>query len=240
MALTAPALAVAAPAEAAKGMKGFNTLRDTGDGYELIYPFGWQEVSVQGVDAVFKDVIEPLESCAVQLVPTEKKTISEYGNANEIAGTLARSVLTSGNDDIQLIQSNDETSGGRCGALPDLLVNTSGPANGRLPLQCLHMVAAQHARQDVQGPPKGLLERSSASAASDHPQVCMLCREYVSFEFLQKAKRFTRHVLATATVANGNLMLFTIGAGEKRWPKLKDRLSQSAQSFKGFERFSTS
>lgn len=63
------------------------------------------------------------------------------------------------------------------------------------------------------------------------------CRDYVTFEFLQKSQRFTRHVLATATVANGQLMLFTIGAGEKRWPKIKDRLTQSVQSFKGFERY---
>lgn len=47
-------------------MKGFSTMRDTGDGYEMAYPFGWQEVQVGGVDAVYKDVIEPLESVAVQ------------------------------------------------------------------------------------------------------------------------------------------------------------------------------
>ena len=63
------------------------------------------------------------------------------------------------------------------------------------------------------------------------------CRDYVTFEFIQKASRFTRHVLAAATVANGKLMLFTIGASEKRWGKLKDRLLTSVQSFKGFERY---
>lgn len=115
------ALAALAPwvpgaANAAKGMKGFSTLRDTGDGYELAYPFGWQEVSVSGVDAVYKDVIEPLESVAVQLVPTDKSSITEFGPANEIAGTLAKSVLTSAKDSFQLIKSDAEQADGRCGA----------------------------------------------------------------------------------------------------------------------------
>ena len=104
-------------AQAAKGMKGFNTLRDTGDGYELAYPFGWQEVQVSGVDAVYKDVIEPLESVAVQLVPTDKQSITEYGTANEIAGTLAKSVFTTQKDELQLIKSEsekDDNDGGRC------------------------------------------------------------------------------------------------------------------------------
>lgn len=71
-------------------------------------------MSVNGVEAVYKDVIEPLESVSVQLTPTEKTTIVEYGPPNEIAGTLANSVLTSPSDDVQLIKSEPEKDGDRC------------------------------------------------------------------------------------------------------------------------------
>jgi photosystem II oxygen-evolving enhancer protein 2 len=69
------------------------------------------------VDAVFKDVIEPLESVAVSLVATDKRSITEFGSANEIAGTLAKSVLTSSSDSIQLIKSEAEVAEGRCAPL---------------------------------------------------------------------------------------------------------------------------
>jgi photosystem II oxygen-evolving enhancer protein 2 len=101
----------------AKAPKGFQGVRDTADGYEFVYPFGWQEVNVNGVEAVFKDIIEPLESVSIQLVPTEKKSITEYGTPNEIAGTLASSVLTSSSDDVQLLKSEPEQDGGRYGSL---------------------------------------------------------------------------------------------------------------------------
>ena len=105
--------AVPLPA-AAKGLKGFQSIRDAADGYEFAFPFGWQEVSVNGVEAVYKDVIEPLESVSVQLTPTEKQTIVEYGPPNEIAGTLANSVLTSPSDEVQLVKSEPEQDGDRC------------------------------------------------------------------------------------------------------------------------------
>ena len=94
-------------------LKGFSGVRDTGDGYEFAYPFGWQEVSVSGVDSVYKDIIEPLESLSVQLTPTIKQSITEYGPANEIAGTLASSVLAKSTDEVQLIKSEAEQSEGR-------------------------------------------------------------------------------------------------------------------------------
>ena len=97
----------------AKLPKGFQGVRDTGDGYEFIYPFGWQEVSVSGVDAVYKDIIEPLESLSVQLTPTQKASITEYGPPNEIAGTLANSVLAKSSDEVQLIKSEAEQADGR-------------------------------------------------------------------------------------------------------------------------------
>ena len=61
------------------------------------------------------------------------------------------------------------------------------------------------------------------------------CRDYVAFEFLALSGRFTRHVVAAATVANGKLILFTIGSSEKRWSKMKDKLATSVRSFKAFD-----
>jgi PsbP len=106
----------AGPAEA-KVPKGYQAVRDTGDGYEFVFPFGWQEVSVNGIDVVYKDVIEPLESVAVQLTATEKESILDYGPVNEVAGTLANSVLARASDEVQLITTEAENADGRHGSL---------------------------------------------------------------------------------------------------------------------------
>lgn len=103
------------PPALAKVPKGFQAVRDTGDGYEFLFPFGWQEVSVSGVDAVYKDVIEPLESVSVQLTATDKESITDYGPVNEVAGTLAGSVLARSTDEVQLIKSTSEAADGRRG-----------------------------------------------------------------------------------------------------------------------------
>lgn len=42
------------PASAAKIPRGFNAVQDKGDGYQFLAPFGWQEVDVKGLDAVYK------------------------------------------------------------------------------------------------------------------------------------------------------------------------------------------
>lgn len=87
--------AQAAAAATTKIPSGFNIEQDKTDGYKFIYPNGWQAVSVTNEDVVYKDIIEPLESVSVTLAPTEKKSIKEYGDLNEVAYTLADTVLTS-------------------------------------------------------------------------------------------------------------------------------------------------
>lgn len=64
--------------------KGFNPCEDLNDGYKFLYPFGWQEVSVNGVDVLYKDVVEPLESVSVTLTKTEKKDVSEFGDIQTV------------------------------------------------------------------------------------------------------------------------------------------------------------
>mmetsp|Transcript_9634 Transcript_9634/g.29009 ORF Transcript_9634/g.29009 Transcript_9634/m.29009 type:complete len:232 (-) Transcript_9634:582-1277(-) len=90
--LAASQLVSAAPAQAKVG--GFVPYQDQGDAYKLVYPFGWQEVSVGGQDVVFKDIIEPLESVSVSLADTDKDDITLFGSPAEVAYSLADKVLT--------------------------------------------------------------------------------------------------------------------------------------------------
>ena len=69
---------------AAAGPPGFNAAKDTQDSYQFIYPFGWQEVSVDGQDVVYKDIIEPLESASVSITKTDKSSVTEFGNPLEV------------------------------------------------------------------------------------------------------------------------------------------------------------
>lgn len=64
--------------------KGFAILKDTNDGYTFLYPFGWQELTVDGQDVVLKDVIEPLESVSVNLIDTPRETVAEFGDIGEV------------------------------------------------------------------------------------------------------------------------------------------------------------
>jgi hypothetical protein len=41
---------------------------------------------LQGADVVYKDVVEPLESVSVTLTPTDRKDITEFGDAAEVGG----------------------------------------------------------------------------------------------------------------------------------------------------------
>jgi alkylated DNA nucleotide flippase Atl1 len=41
---------------------------------------------VGGVDVVYKDVVEPLESVSVTITPTEKKDVTEFGDIADVSG----------------------------------------------------------------------------------------------------------------------------------------------------------
>ncbi|KAL3150838.1 Oxygen-evolving enhancer protein 2-3, chloroplastic [Trebouxia sp. C0010 RCD-2024] len=79
---------------ASKGPPGYNAAKDAQDGYQFVYPFGWQEVSVDGTDVVYKDIIEPLESASVTISKTDKSSVTEFGNPLEVAQQLTNEVLT--------------------------------------------------------------------------------------------------------------------------------------------------
>ncbi|KAL2479142.1 23 kDa subunit of oxygen evolving system of photosystem II [Forsythia ovata] len=90
---------------AAETKKGFLPVTDKKDGYTFLYPFGWQEVIVEGQDKVFKDVIEPLESVSVNLIPTSKQDIRDFGSPQEVAETLIKKVLASPLQKTKLVAS---------------------------------------------------------------------------------------------------------------------------------------
>lgn len=102
----APALALGAP-------KGFAALEDGKDRYRFFYPFGWQEVQVKGQDVVFKDVIEPLENVAVNVIQTDKLDVRELGAPESVAQVLVDKVLTGPTQQSKLISAQEKEVNGK-------------------------------------------------------------------------------------------------------------------------------
>ncbi|KAK4436961.1 PsbP-like protein 1, chloroplastic [Sesamum alatum] len=98
---------------AAETKKGFLPVTDKKDGYTFVYPFGWQEVVVEGQDKVFKDVIEPLESVSVNMIPTAKQDIRDFGPPQEVAETLIKKVLASPSQKTKLIEATEHDVDGK-------------------------------------------------------------------------------------------------------------------------------
>ncbi|DBB12495.1 TPA: Oxygen-evolving enhancer protein 2-3, chloroplastic [Trebouxia sp. C0006] len=98
---------------AAKGPPGFNAAKDTQDSYQFVYPFGWQEVSVDGTDVVYKDIIEPLESASVTISKTDKASITDFGNPLEVAQQLTNEVLTPRSQQAKVLGVNKREIDGR-------------------------------------------------------------------------------------------------------------------------------
>ncbi|KAK9669097.1 hypothetical protein RND81_13G108900 [Saponaria officinalis] len=98
---------------AAESRKGFLSVSDKKDGYEFVYPFGWQEVAIDGQDKVFKDVIEPLESVSVNIIPTAKQDIREFGAPEQVAETLIKRVLAPPTQKTKLIQAKEHEVDGK-------------------------------------------------------------------------------------------------------------------------------
>jgi photosystem II oxygen-evolving enhancer protein 2 len=90
--VAAAALALA-PAGPALAISGFSAVKDTRDGYQFYYPVGWQEITVDGQAKVLKDIIEPLESAALNIYPTSRESLAEIGNPDEVAKTLVAKAL---------------------------------------------------------------------------------------------------------------------------------------------------
>lgn len=98
---------------AAENKKGFLPVTDKKDGYSLLYPFGWQEINIEGQDKVFKDVIEPLENVSVNVFPTSKQDIRDLGSPKEVAEALIKKVLAPPNQKTKLIDAAEHDVDGK-------------------------------------------------------------------------------------------------------------------------------
>ena len=99
---------VGAPAPAL-ALSGMNAVKDTREGYEFLYPVGWQEIQVDGQQAVYKDIIEPLESVALNVYPTQRKSVSEIGTPDEVAKTLVGKALTAPGAQAKVLSTSERT-----------------------------------------------------------------------------------------------------------------------------------
>lgn len=88
-------------------------MTDKKDGYSFLYPFGWQEVVIEGQDKVFKDVIEPLENVSVTMLPTTKQDIRDLGSPQEVAETLIKKVLAPPSQKTKLVQATEHDADGK-------------------------------------------------------------------------------------------------------------------------------
>ncbi|CAD5188985.1 unnamed protein product [Musa acuminata subsp. malaccensis] len=98
---------------AAEAKKGFQAVLDKKDGYTFLYPFGWQEVVVQGQDKVFKDVIEPLESVSVNMVATGKQDVRDLGPPQQVAEALVKKVLSPTSQKTKLVEAAERDVDGK-------------------------------------------------------------------------------------------------------------------------------
>ncbi|XP_044509096.1 psbP-like protein 1, chloroplastic isoform X2 [Mangifera indica] len=98
---------------AAESKKGFLSVTDNKDGYSFLYPFGWQEVLVEGQDKVFKDVIEPLESVSVNMIPTGKLDIRDFGSPQEVAQILIKKFLAPPNQRTKIVMASENDVDGK-------------------------------------------------------------------------------------------------------------------------------
>lgn len=98
---------------AAENAKGFLPVTDKKDGYSFIYPFGWQEVVIEGQDKVFKDVIEPLENVSVNVFPTNKEDIRDLGSPQEVAEALIKKVLAPPSQKTKLLTAAEHDVDGK-------------------------------------------------------------------------------------------------------------------------------
>ncbi|KAG8493232.1 hypothetical protein CXB51_010559 [Gossypium anomalum] len=71
------------------------------------------EVVIEGQDKVFKDVIEPLESVSVNMIPTSKQDIRDFGSPQEVAETLIKKVLAPPTQKTKLIQAGEHDVDGK-------------------------------------------------------------------------------------------------------------------------------
>jgi hypothetical protein len=54
---------------------------------------------------------------------------------------------------------------------------------------------------------------------------------YYALEYVTKTNSYERHALTIVTITQGKFYTLTTGSSERRWPKMKDRLQVTIDSF---------
>jgi photosystem II oxygen-evolving enhancer protein 2 len=122
----------------ADGVSGLKSYVDSTDGYEFLYPNGWQQVQVtNGPDVVLHDLIERTENLSVVIssVP-EGKTLTDLGTPGEVGYQLQKNAIAppgSGRE-AQLVNAESRESGDKTYYLLEY--------NVKLPNQERHNVAS--------------------------------------------------------------------------------------------------
>ncbi|MGK7882718.1 MAG: photosystem II reaction center PsbP [Crocosphaera sp.] len=77
------------------GVAGLQSYIDAADGYQFLYPNGWVGVDIkqssQGVDVIFRDIIEESENLSVIVSDVDKeKTLTSLGTPTEVGYYLLK------------------------------------------------------------------------------------------------------------------------------------------------------
>lgn len=114
VAAAALATSLSVAPEARAGIpSGFTPISDSIKGYAFLYPFGWQEVAVDGVDLVYKDTIEPLENVSLKIIPTKTEKITDLGSPEVVGKTLVESVLTTPSANPKILKTSSREAEGK-------------------------------------------------------------------------------------------------------------------------------
>mmetsp|Transcript_12370 Transcript_12370/g.45130 ORF Transcript_12370/g.45130 Transcript_12370/m.45130 type:complete len:237 (+) Transcript_12370:44-754(+) len=116
LASSGAALAAGVPA-------GFIPVKDVQDNYAFLYPFGWQEIRIEGQDVAFKDLIEPLESVSVSVLDTQTESLAALGPPSEVAKLFIDKVLTAPGQSFSLLDATSRESEGNQYYTFDFLVD---------------------------------------------------------------------------------------------------------------------
>ncbi len=93
---------------------------DTKDGYQFFYPSGWIQVatskSAQGVDVIFRDLVEQTENLSVVINPIpNEQTLENLGTASEVGYHFLQQVNANSalNREVELINAQRYESEGK-------------------------------------------------------------------------------------------------------------------------------
>lgn len=99
------------------GVSGLNSYVDSLDGYEFLYPNGWEEVQVSdGPDLVLHDLIERTENVSVVVSPIpDDRSLEDLGTPTDVGYKLQKNAIAppDSNREAELVNAETRQSGGK-------------------------------------------------------------------------------------------------------------------------------